>query len=84
MRCLVGFDNKVQGFCEDGDCTDRVTSCEQVDNGVPCNAGDSPAVCINDACLPTDCTGLDDGTACWRGTPIDDVGICAEGVCVQN
>ena len=71
------------GFCEAGECVPPVVECTGEEDRTPCGTAGEGYVCFEDACLPTDCEGLEDGTECFNGSTIPGRGTCDEGGCAE-
>ena len=66
--------------CSDGG---GVTGCTGADDLTQCTLDGADGLCIEEKCLPYDCSGLEDGTACLMYHPVGlFFGICDAGACV--
>jgi hypothetical protein len=91
-RCIIGTADEIDDFgvCEAGECTARVSDCTGIEPVIECTFGGDatiPALCIDEACVPTTCEGLEDLTACFqRASPGNPPwpGLCLDASCIPT
>ena len=84
MHCLLGFVFMLalaMMGCSNGG---GVTDCTVADDCTQCTLDDADGLCIEGKCLPYDCSGFENGTACLIDWPAAGlfIGFCDAGTCV--